>query len=105
MRPARFVEASSRPVHPRRGLAVPGHGQTRSAPRARTGVEGGSVMRTRTLFVRILIAAVAISLWFGTQSLIATKTPPATGVGDSLHVLTAPLNQYLHQHPERANVL
>src|SRR5579862_4744277 len=99
MRPARSVEASSRPVHPRRGFAVPGHGQTRSAPRARTGVGGGSM--TRNLFVRILITAVAISLWFGTQSLIATKTPPSTGVGDSLHVLTAPLNQYLHQHPRR----
>jgi len=60
---------------------------------------------TRNLFVRILITAVAISLWFGTQSLIATKTPPSTGVGDSLHVLTAPLNQYLHQHPRRANAL
>jgi hypothetical protein len=51
------------------------------------------------------MTAIAIALWFGTQSLISTRPPPASGIGDGLHVLTAPMNQYLHQHPSAANAL
>jgi len=44
-------------------------------------------------------------LWFWTQSLIGGRALPDTGIGDGLHTLTAPLNQYLHAHPAAANAL
>jgi len=54
---------------------------------------------------RVLIAAIGIGLWFGTQSLIASKTAPASGIGDGVHQLTAPLNEYLYQNPKIADGL
>ena len=60
----------------------------------------------RALAVRLIVsAAIAITLWFGTQSLISKRSPPSSGIGDGLHVLSAPLNQYLHQHPNAADAL
>jgi hypothetical protein len=59
----------------------------------------------KPLLVRLLITAVALGLWFATQSLIGAKMPPASGIGDGMHVLTAPLNQYLRDHPGGANAL
>jgi membrane-associated phospholipid phosphatase len=44
-------------------------------------------------------------LWFWTQSLIGGRDLPGAGIGDGLHVLTAPLNRYLHAHPAAANAL
>lgn len=59
----------------------------------------------RALAVRLTVTTIAITLWFGTQSLISKKPPPASGIGDGLHVLSAPLNQYLRQHPNATDAL
>ena len=54
---------------------------------------------------RIVITALAIVVWFRTQSLIGARPMPAAGLGDGLFVVTAPLNQYLHAHAAAANAL
>jgi hypothetical protein len=59
----------------------------------------------RTLAFRLAVTAVALVIWFWTQSLIGARTLPASGIGDGLHTLTAPLNQYLQTHPAAANAL
>ena len=59
----------------------------------------------RTLAARIVLTALALAVWFWTQSLIGAKSLPATGLGDGLHVLLAPLNEYLHAHPQFADGL
>jgi hypothetical protein len=51
------------------------------------------------------VTAGALALWFWTQSLIGARDLSGGGIGDGLHVLTAPLNQYLHAHPAAANAL
>ena len=61
--------------------------------------------RGRSLAIRLLITAGALVLWFWTQSLIGGRGLPAAGIGDGLHTLTAPLNQYLHAQPAAANAL
>jgi membrane-associated phospholipid phosphatase len=55
--------------------------------------------------VRALITAGGLALWFWTQSLIGARALPDAGVGDGLHILTAPLNDYLHAHPATTNAL
>ncbi|MGO9275256.1 MAG: phosphatase PAP2-related protein [Terriglobia bacterium] len=57
------------------------------------------------LIVRLLVTAIAVGLWFGTQALIRTRPLPASGIGDGLLILTAPLNAYFLQHPSAANAL
>jgi len=59
----------------------------------------------RTLAARIVLTALALVVWFWTQSLIGAKSLPESGLGDGLHVLLAPLNEYLHAHPESADGL
>ena len=59
----------------------------------------------RSLVVRLLVTAGGLALWFWTQSLIGARTLPDAGVGDGLHILTAPLNEYLHAHPATTNAL
>lgn len=54
--------------------------------------------------LRIIVTAIAVGLWFWTQSLIGARTPPA-GIGDGLHNLTAGLNSYLLHSPSAANAL
>ena len=54
----------------------------------------------RTLAGRIVITAVALVVWFWTQSLIGAKSMPASGLGDGLHTLLAPLTEALHAHPQ-----
>ncbi len=75
----------------------PGGGHPDAFPR-RSG-------RGRSLAIRLLVTAGALVLWFWTQSLIGGRGLPGTGIGDGLHALTAPLNQYLHAHPAAANAL
>ncbi|HLY63745.1 MAG TPA: phosphatase PAP2-related protein [Terriglobia bacterium] len=55
--------------------------------------------------IRLVLAALGIGLWFGTQALISQRPLPASGIGDGLHQLTAPLNLYFQQHPRAANAL
>jgi len=54
---------------------------------------------------RLALTFCALALWFWTQSLIAARPLPASGIGDGLHQLTAPLNAYFLQHAHAANVL
>ena len=57
----------------------------------------------RGLIVRAVITAIALTVWFWTQSLIGARPLPAAGIGDALHDLTAPINSYFLDHPRAAN--
>jgi hypothetical protein len=59
----------------------------------------------RRLVLRLILTVVVLALWFWTQSLIGGRTVPASGIGDSLHNLTAGLNSYFSGHPRAANAL
>jgi len=61
--------------------------------------------RSTDLFLRLLVIAFSLVLWFWTQALIGSRPFPEGGIGDVLHRLTAPLNQYLHMHTTAANAL
>jgi PAP2 superfamily C-terminal len=61
--------------------------------------------RSRRLLLRLVLTAVVLALWFWTQSLIGARTPPAAGLGDALHNLTAGLNSYFSQNSAAANAL
>jgi membrane-associated phospholipid phosphatase len=54
---------------------------------------------------RIVLTAIALIIWFYTQSLIGARPVPAHGIGDGLHQLTAGLNAYFLAHATAANVL
>jgi hypothetical protein len=63
-------------------------------------------MRTgRGLILRFAVTALALTVWFWTQSLLGARHVPPAGIGDGLHRLTAPLNAYFFDHPHAANVL
>ena len=53
--------------------------------------------------IRAGVVAVALVLWFWTQSLIARKSPPKDGLGDVIHELTARWNHYFATHDRAAN--
>jgi hypothetical protein len=59
----------------------------------------------RALALRLIVTGIAVGAWFGTQSLIGQRPLAASGMGDGLHVLLAPLNHYLVQHASAANGL
>jgi len=52
-----------------------------------------------------VLTAVALAIWFWTQSLIGARSLPDSGIGDGLHAATASLNLYLHDQPGVANAL
>jgi len=54
---------------------------------------------------RTVITAVALLIWFYSQSLLGARPLPSTGIGDGLHQLTEPLNAYLLAHATAANAL
>lgn len=60
---------------------------------------------SRRIVFRIVLTVVALGIWFWTQSLIAHRDAPATGVGDAIHIATASLNAYLYRSPRAANAL
>ena len=62
-------------------------------------------MTVRSLGIRIGLTAVALAIWFWTQSLIGARSLPASGIGDGIHAATASLNLYLQNHPGAANAL
>lgn len=67
---------------------------------------GENSPRWRTLLLRLLITAIVLAIWFWTQSLLGSRTPPMNGgIGDALHTLTANLNSYFAQNPAAANAL
>jgi len=61
--------------------------------------------KRRRLVRRIVLTALALGIWFWTQSLIARRAAPASGVGDALHTMTAGLNSYFYHSPTAANAL
>lgn len=62
--------------------------------------------RWRTLLVRLVVTGVVLAVWFWTQSLLGARAaPPAGGIGDALHKLTAGLNSYFAQNTGAANAL
>lgn len=64
-----------------------------------------SLGRWRGLLLRLVVTGIALAFWFWTQSLLGGRTPPASGIGDNLHNLTAALNAYFSQNPQAADVL
>ena len=58
----------------------------------------------RYLILRLAVTALALTVWFWTQSLLGARHAPPAGIGDGLHQLTAPLNAYFFDHPHPANV-
>jgi hypothetical protein len=64
-----------------------------------------SAQRRRRIIRRLVLTALALGIWFWTQSLIAGRAAPAVGVGDALHKLTAGLNSYFYHSPSAANAL
>ena len=61
--------------------------------------------RWKSLSLRIAITAVALVIWFWTQSLLGARTGDAGAIGDGLHRLTAPVNSCLRNSPRAANAL
>jgi membrane-associated phospholipid phosphatase len=55
--------------------------------------------------LRAGLITLGLGAWFWTQSLISKRGFPAGVIGDSMHTLTAPLNQYLLYHPLVTNGL
>jgi len=51
------------------------------------------------------MTAVALLIWFWTQSVIGGRGTPESGIGDRMQSLTAPANLYLNQHLSAANGL
>jgi len=61
--------------------------------------------RSSRPFRRVVLTAVALVVWFYTQSLIGARPVPTSGIADGLHRLTAPLNTYLLTNATMANAL
>ena len=59
----------------------------------------------RGLLLRFMFTAAVLALWFWTQSLIGSRSAPASGIGDVIHDWTAGLNAYFAQHAAGANAL
>jgi hypothetical protein len=57
------------------------------------------------LLRRVVLTGLALGIWFWTQTLIAHRAVPASGIGDALHNLTAGLNAYFNHSPAAANLL
>jgi len=61
--------------------------------------------RWKSLALRVAITAVALVIWFWTQSLLGRRAGDAGAIGDGLHRLTAPLHSYLENSPRAADAL
>jgi hypothetical protein len=64
-----------------------------------------SAYNWRLMASRVALTAIALVIWFWTQSLIAHRAAPASGIGDALHTLTGGLNSYFNHSPTAANAL
>ena len=53
--------------------------------------------------IRAAVVAVALVLWFWTQSLIGKKAAAKDGIGDLIHDLTARWHAHLTANPRTAN--
>jgi len=61
--------------------------------------------RWKSLALRFAITAVALLIWFWTQSLLGARSGDSGTIGDGLHRLTAPVHDYLANSPHAANAL
>lgn len=61
--------------------------------------------RWKSLMLRIAITAVALLIWFWTQSLLGARAGDGKAIGDGLHRLTEPIHSYLESSPGAANAL
>jgi hypothetical protein len=61
--------------------------------------------RWKSLALRIAITAVALLIWFWTQSLLGARAGGGDAIGDALHRLTAPIHSYLESSRGAANAL
>lgn len=57
------------------------------------------------LLARLIVTALALAIWFWTQSLLGARALPDSGIGDALHRLTAPFNAFLRLSPPAADAL
>src|SRR2546422_11689218 len=62
-------------------------------------------LQWRSLLLRLMVTGIVLALWFWSQSLIGSRTAPASGIGDAVHNWTAGLNSYFSQNPGAANAL
>ena len=60
---------------------------------------------TRVRLARVAIVAAGIGLWFLSQSLIATRTPPLGKIDDGMHRLLANWHEFFLAHDSAANAL
>ena len=72
---------------------------------SRQMTDAESARKWRRLIRRIVLTALALGIWFWTQSLISRRAAPPSAVGDVLHTLTAGLNFYFYHSPTAANAL
>ncbi len=56
-------------------------------------------------WIRAIFVALALVVWFWSQSLIAKRALPETGIGDGLHRLLSPWHDFLYTHAVAANAL
>ena len=61
--------------------------------------------RWKSLALRLAITAVALLIWFWTQSLLGARSGDSGTIDDGLHRLTAPVHDYLANSPHAANAL
>jgi hypothetical protein len=66
---------------------------------------GKSAYNWRRMVRRVVLTVIALGIWFWTQSLIAHRAAPASGIGDALQTMTAGLNSYFNHSPTAANAL
>ena len=55
------------------------------------------------IWMRVLVIAVALVIWFRTQKLIARKIPGLGDIGDAVHRLTADWHRYFIDHEKSAD--
>jgi hypothetical protein len=72
---------------------------------SRQMTDAESARKWRRLIRRVVLTGLALGIWFWTQSLIAHRAAPPSGLGDALHTLTAGLNSYFYHSPIAGNAL
>ncbi len=53
---------------------------------------------------RAIVVALALGLWFWSQSLIGKRDLPPEGIGDQVHIMTTSMNGYFEANRPQANV-
>jgi PAP2 superfamily C-terminal len=72
---------------------------------SRQMIDAESARKWRRVIRRVVLTAIALGIWFWTQSLISHRPAPTAAIGDALHTLTASLNSYFYHSPTAANAL